>query len=95
MRVDRINSLFRDFLARNPGRYTLLDLNASSRPQGRFTDTLSGQLIRDDGVHFTKAGADMVDQWLVPKFQASPGRGSRPDVDTEHTTGPTRAGSRR
>ncbi len=77
-RVDRINALFRDFSVRNPGRYTLLDLNRFVSPQGRFTDTLRGQLIRDDGVHFTKAGADMVAQWLAPKIQAV-ARGEDPD----------------
>jgi peptidoglycan/LPS O-acetylase OafA/YrhL len=69
-RVDRINSLYRDFLAQNPGRYTLIDLNAFVSENGRFTDTKDGVQIRGDGVHFTEAGSLMVDQWLAPQLEA-------------------------
>jgi hypothetical protein len=82
-RVDRINSLFRDFLANHPGRYRLVDLNQFVSPQGRFTDELNGQLIRDDGVHFTRAGALMVVQWLAPQLaQIAAGGGPEPVDDS-------------
>jgi peptidoglycan/LPS O-acetylase OafA/YrhL len=68
-RVDRINALFRDFLVAHPGRYTLIDLNRYVSPGGRFTDTLDGVHIRDDGVHFTLPGATLVAQWLVPQLE--------------------------
>jgi hypothetical protein len=69
-RVDRINSLYRDFLAQNPGRYTLIDLNRFVSPDGKFADSKDGVQIRGDGVHFTEAGSLMVDQWLAPQLQA-------------------------
>jgi hypothetical protein len=67
-RVDRINSLYRDFLAQNPGRYTMIDLNRFVSPGGKFVDSINGIQIRDDGVHFTRDGAAIVDQWLVPQL---------------------------
>jgi lysophospholipase L1-like esterase len=68
-RVDRVNALYRDFLVAHPGRYTLLDLNRYVSPNGKFTDTLNGVLIRDDGVHFTPDGATYVSRWLAPQLE--------------------------
>ncbi len=77
-RVDRINSLYRDFLANHPGRYRMIDLNKFVSPQGKFTDELNGQVIRGDGVHFTEAGSNMVVDWLTPAARGGRGgRGSR------------------
>jgi peptidoglycan/LPS O-acetylase OafA/YrhL len=69
-RVDRINALYRDFLVAHPGRYTLIDLNEYVSPKGKFTDTLNGVYIRDDGVHFTADGATYVSRWLAPQLEA-------------------------
>ena len=69
-RVDRVNSLYRDFLAQNPGRYTLIDLNRFVSPEGKFADSINGVKVRGDGVHFTEDGSVMVDQWLVPQLEA-------------------------
>jgi peptidoglycan/LPS O-acetylase OafA/YrhL len=69
-RVARINSLYRTFLAEHPRRFTLVDLNRYVSPRGKFTDTLNGIFIRDDGVHFTADGATYVSRWLVPKLEA-------------------------
>ena len=84
-RVDRINSLYRDFLTAHPGRYTLLDLNKFVSPQGKFADSLDGVVVRGDGVHFTLAGADLVDKWLIPQLE-DVAKGGNPDAgtDTEH-----------
>jgi peptidoglycan/LPS O-acetylase OafA/YrhL len=68
-RVDRINSLYRDFLENHPGRYRMIDLNKYVSPQGRFTDELDGQVIRGDGVHFNTAGSNLVVNWLTPQLQ--------------------------
>jgi hypothetical protein len=68
-RVDRINSLYRDFLSAHPGRYRMIDLNQYVSPQGKFTDQLNGQVIRGDGVHFTAAGSLMVATWLAPQLK--------------------------
>ena len=68
-RVDRVNSLFRDFLASHPGRYQMIDLNKFTAPQGRFVDELDGQVVRGDGVHFTDAGAKIILDWLTPQLK--------------------------
>ena len=77
-RVDRINALFRDFLANHPGRYRMIDLNKFVSPQGKFSDELNGQVIRGDGVHFTEAGATMVVDWLTPQLKEA-AAGADPD----------------
>jgi len=83
-RVDRINSLYRDFLTAHPGRYTLLDLNKFVSPQGKFADELNGVQVRGDGVHFTHDGAIMVDNWLIPQLQdVAKGAGAEVGAATE------------
>src|SRR5262249_14875075 len=47
-RVDRLNSLFREFLENHPGRYRLIDLNKFVSPGGHYTDTLDGVDLRVD-----------------------------------------------
>jgi hypothetical protein len=87
-RVDRINSLYRDFLASHPGRYELIDLNHFVSPNGKFTDTLDGQLIRDDGVHFTTAGQQIVAKWLVPQLlEVAKGGDPDPTDNEQHSDG--------
>jgi len=88
-RVDRVNALYRDFLARNPGRYTLLDLNEKVSPHGRFADQIDGIQVRGDGVHFTQAGATWVDQWLAPEL-VKVAQGVAPADATATTTYGTR-----
>ena len=80
--VDRINSLYRDFLANHPGRYRMIDLNKFVSPQGKFTDELNGQVIRGDGVHFTEAGSNMVVDWLTPQLKEA-AAGEDPDPAAE------------
>jgi peptidoglycan/LPS O-acetylase OafA/YrhL len=83
-RVDRINSLYRDFLVNHPGRYRMIDLNKFVSPQGRFTDELNGQVIRGDGVHFTDPGALMVADWLAPQLRdIAAGQGAEPVAASE------------
>ncbi len=69
-RVDRLNSLYRDFLVAHPGRYTIVDLNRFVSPGGKFAEYINGVRVRDDGVHFTHDGAVMIDTWLVPQLEA-------------------------
>ncbi len=80
-RVDRINSLYRDFLDNHPGRYRMIDLNRFVSPQGKFTDSLNGQVIRGDGVHFTEAGSAMVVSWLTPQIEKVVAGGDPDPVD--------------
>jgi peptidoglycan/LPS O-acetylase OafA/YrhL len=82
-RVDRINSLYRDFLASHPGRYELIDLNKFVSPGGRFSDTLDGQVIRGDGVHFTGAGQQIIANWLIPQLKEVAQGGDPDPADNE------------
>jgi peptidoglycan/LPS O-acetylase OafA/YrhL len=81
-RVDRMNSLFRDFLANHPGRYRMIDLNKYVSPGGKFTDSLDGQVIRGDGVHFTDAGQAILVDWLTPQLKEV-AAGADPDPAAE------------
>ncbi len=82
-RVDRINSLFRDFLVAHPGRYTILDLNKFVSPDGRFTDSINGVVVRGDGVHFTLDGAELVAKWLAPQLrEIAAGTDPEPQANT-------------
>jgi hypothetical protein len=83
-RVDRVNALYRDYLALHPGRFTLLDLNAKVSPHGRFADVIDGIQVRGDGVHFTQAGATYVAKWLAPQL-VDVAQGGDPDP-TDNTT---------
>ena len=64
-RVDRINGLYRDFATRYPERYTLIDLNDYVSPGGKFAEYIGDVRVRDDGVHFTPDGADLISAWLA------------------------------
>jgi hypothetical protein len=68
-RVDRINGLYRDFATAHPDRFSLVDLNKFVSPGGRYAEYIDGVQVRDDGVHFSAAGADMVTAWLVPQLR--------------------------
>ena len=68
-RVDRINGLYRDFATVHPDRLTLLDLNGFVSPGGKYAEYIGDAQVRDDGVHFAPAGADMVTAWLVPQLR--------------------------
>jgi lysophospholipase L1-like esterase len=69
-RVDALNAAIRQVAAASGGAIKLIDLNAYVSPGGRFTDTLDGVHIRDDGVHFTIEGAAYVSKWLAPQLRA-------------------------
>jgi hypothetical protein len=82
-RVDRINTLFRQFEVAHPGRYTLLDLNRYVSPGGKYADQINGITVRDDGVHFSPQGATFVDNWLAPQIkQIADGTDPEPDENT-------------
>jgi hypothetical protein len=92
-RVDRINALYRDFLADHPGRFTLIDLNEKVSPHGKFADEIDGIKVRGDGVHFTTEGATWVDEWLAPQIvKVAHGVDPAPEVNTpDYDTRGTRA----
>jgi peptidoglycan/LPS O-acetylase OafA/YrhL len=68
-RLDHWNDLLRETAAANPGRATVVDLDAWLQTQGTSEDTR----LRADGVHFTEATATEVAQrWLIDQLLAVP-----------------------
>ncbi len=53
---------------------TVVDLAAFVCPDGRCLVEKDGVTLRPDGVHFTKAGADYLARWLVPRAFEAAGR---------------------
>jgi lysophospholipase L1-like esterase len=49
---------------------SVLDVNNLLCPEGRFTGELHGVEMHTDGVHFTRAGALLIWEWLVPQLDA-------------------------
>jgi len=65
-RVDRYNALLRQTAAASHGRVVVADLGARLDPQGRYTRTIDGVVVRfADGIHVTPAGAARVAPWLL------------------------------
>ena len=68
-RVTWLNQVLARFVAARRHRMTLLDLRGLLCPGGRQVDRLDGRLLRDDGVHFSPDGADLVWRWLGPQLR--------------------------
>ena len=65
-RVNAYNAMLHEIAAANPDKVTVLDLNKALDPQGRYTNTLNGTVIRfSDGIHLNPAGAALVAPWLL------------------------------
>ena len=69
-RVDVLNGIDRELARSSAGSVKLIDLNRYVSPAGKFTDTLDGVKIRDDGVHFTVEGSAYIAKWLAPRLRA-------------------------
>jgi peptidoglycan/LPS O-acetylase OafA/YrhL len=78
-RVVELNDLYWEFAQQHPDQTVIVDLNRFVCPEGDYTDTIiDGVRLREDGAHFTPAGADLVARWLAPKIIAALPEGSRP-----------------
>jgi peptidoglycan/LPS O-acetylase OafA/YrhL len=68
-RIDRLDTLYRQFADRHPERVRLIDLNAFACPHGTYTDLIvDGVRLREDGTHFTPESSYVVARWLVPRI---------------------------
>jgi peptidoglycan/LPS O-acetylase OafA/YrhL len=65
-RVDWLNTVIRRYSAAHPADTTVYDLHAILCPGGRYAGSIGGQQVRDDGIHFTKAGASYTYERLIP-----------------------------
>jgi len=67
-RIDRLNSLYRQAVLARPGSAAVLDLNTMVNGGDTYRDSIDGVRLRDDGVHFSPAGADLIAEWLLPQL---------------------------
>jgi peptidoglycan/LPS O-acetylase OafA/YrhL len=71
-RVGVLNDLYWEFARQHPDQVVIVDLNRFVCPEGEATDvTIDGVRLREDGVHFTPEGADLVARWLAPEITAA------------------------
>jgi len=68
-RVQAVNDVVTTFAQSHPQQVTVLDLKSFLCPNGQYQDELGGVQVRDDGVHYTKDGAALVWNWLVPQIE--------------------------
>ena len=61
-RVRVWNALLRDVAARHP-EVSVIDLGRRITPEGRFTWTAGGYMMRTDGLHLSSDGVRL---WLAP-----------------------------
>jgi len=71
-RVDDLNDLYWEFAGQHADQVVIADLNRLVCPEGEYTDiTIDGVHMREDGIHFTPEGADLVARWLAPEITAA------------------------
>ena len=63
-----MNRILQAFAARHPGAVHLVDPGRLVCPTGRFTEKVHGVQLRQDGVHYTPAGAAAFWKWLMPQI---------------------------
>jgi len=78
-RVGELNDLYWEFARQHPDQLVIANLNRFVCPEGEYTDvTIDGIKLREDGVHFTAEGADLVARWLAPEIIAAAPEGRTP-----------------
>jgi peptidoglycan/LPS O-acetylase OafA/YrhL/lysophospholipase L1-like esterase len=78
-RVDDLNDVYWEFSRQHADQVVIADLNGLVCPEGEYTDvTIDGVHLREDGVHFTPEGADLVARWLASEIISVVPEGRRP-----------------
>lgn len=67
-RAEAVNRVLTGFAAAHPDDTTVLDLAGYLCPGGRFAAEKNGVQMRPDGLHFSRAGANLVWRWLMPQI---------------------------
>lgn len=65
-RAAALNHILRAFAAAHPKRVHIFDVASHVCPGGKFTPRLDGVKVREDGVHYTAAGAKLFWAWIMP-----------------------------
>jgi hypothetical protein len=73
-RVDRMNQLFRDAVARHPGQVSLVDFGGRMSPGGHLEQVIDGVKVRSDGVHVTREAGPYLAPWFLPQLHSIAGR---------------------
>lgn len=67
-RAAAVNQVLATFAAKHPHTVHLVDPAELVCPSGTFTEKVHGVTLRDDGVHYTKAGTIAFWKWLMPQL---------------------------
>lgn len=67
-RAAAVNRILQAFAAAHPTAVHLVNTNELVCPTGRFTEKVHGVQLREDGVHYTAAGAVAFWKWLMPQL---------------------------
>ena len=70
-RVDRVNQLLREAVARHPGVASVLELGAKLSPAGHMTKEVDGVRVRTDGVHVAQDAGPWLAPWLFEQLRAA------------------------
>ena len=81
-RVNAANEVMRRVASHHPGNVKFEDLFGLLCPFGKYTGVIKGAAVRTDGVHLSRAGADLVAQWLLPRIGLSPRAKRTPTTST-------------
>jgi len=86
-RLDAYNKLVREVAAEHPQTDSVVDLNKAACPDGKFTSTVDGVVIRrTDGVHFTIDGGVLLAPEIMPAIVAA-GRAQMADASRGQGSG--------
>jgi peptidoglycan/LPS O-acetylase OafA/YrhL len=68
-RAAAVNGVIRQVARAHPDVVRIVDLAGFLCPNGHPRDHINGVTLREDGVHFTRAGARIVSRWLAPRLE--------------------------
>jgi hypothetical protein len=76
-RIDHLNELYRQAAATRPQEASVVDLHQYACPYGKYRNTVDGQQLRYDGVHFSKPGGVLAMDWVMNRIEALPAERTR------------------
>ncbi|TWP33316.1 acyltransferase family protein [Leekyejoonella antrihumi] len=65
-RAAALNKILAGFASAHPHQVHIFNVAEHVCPGGKFTENLDGVKVRDDGVHYTTAGAKLFWKWIMP-----------------------------
>jgi peptidoglycan/LPS O-acetylase OafA/YrhL len=68
-RGEAVNDIIEDFARAHRDRVSVVDARSWLCPDGDFVEEKDGVVLRDDGVHYSPAGAPRFWAWLMPQIE--------------------------